>query len=165
MNTVRRKRALRYAAAVTVLCAGVVLAAYLQPGGAGHPPTISLVGTGIAATAAGGDSANAAAGHSGFGISGRVAGLYPGASLPLTLRIDNPNSFKIDVVSITTSIGDASAACLAANLTVSQFTGDILVPAHGSASEAVVAMLQHSAPNACQGAVFPLTYNATAKKP
>jgi hypothetical protein len=145
---------MRLAAVVSVLCAGVALAALVQLGnGAGHPPGISLVGV-----AAGGDQGR-------FTISGKATGLYPGASLPLVLTVSNPQQFTIDVTSITTTVGNASPSCPASLLTVTSFSGDLLVPGQSKATHVVTATLSHATPDACQGVVFPIVLFATATRP
>src|SRR5215472_9199147 len=156
MSTSRLRKAVRHVAVATVLCAGVVPAALLQLGvGAGHPPGVSLVGVGLAA---GNDQSQ-------FTISGGVSGLYPGSSLPLKLTITNPQQFTIDVTSVTTTVGAVSAGCAATLLSVTPFAGNLLVPAQGKATLVVQAALDHSAPDACQGAVFPLIHSGSAVKP
>ena len=155
MSISRKRPGLRIVTALALLCAGVALVAYMQLCGTGRPPGVSLVGTGAAA---GGTQGR-------FAITGSVTGLYPGASLPLVLTVANPEPFTIDVTSITTTVGDASAGCKAAYLSVASFNGNLLVSAHSHATVAVNATLDHSAADACQGAVFPLTYSGLASKP
>ena len=150
------RRSFRLSAALGVLIAGVALGAIAQSsGGAGHPPGVSLVGVGLAA----------GTNQSQFTISGGVSGLYPGSSLPLKLTITNPQQFTIDVTSVTTTVGAVSAGCAATLLSVTPFAGNLLVPAQGKATLVVQASLDHSAPDGCQGATFPLTYSAVAVKP
>ena len=152
--------------AVAVLAAGAVLLAVAQVRlGAGAPGGIALVGAGAAAVSDPGAAPLMTGSSSRFSISGNVAGLYPGASLLLVLTISNPQQFAIVVNSITTSVGSPSASCSAANLSVSSFLGSLAVPAQGTATVTVTATMPHSAPNACQGAVFPLQYSGTAVKP
>lgn len=160
-----RTSGLRFVAALAVVIAGVVLAAVVQLRvGAGLPSQVSLIGVGAAATISGPEAATNSAAPSRFRISGGVTGLYPGATLPLVLTISNPQPFAIVVTSVTVGVGDASAACPSSNLSVSQFSGTLTVPAQGSTAIALSATLAHSAGNGCQGAVFPLQYAATAVK-
>lgn len=144
--------------------AGLVAFAQLWPG-AGHPGVISVIGAGAASVA---PSPNTVPpGHEDrFSISGGVNGLYPGASLPLVLTITNPAAFPIVVTSVSTSVGSpAATGCASTNLTVTQFSGRLSVPARSAATLTLTATLSHAAPDACQGAVFPLTYSGTAVKP
>jgi hypothetical protein len=97
-----------------------------------------------------------------FSIAGKVAGLFPGNSRPLVVTVKNPYPFEIVVTSITTTVKQPSAACIGSNLGVGGFSGHLLVPAFGTAKTTVVAALAQSAPDACIGAIFPLTYNGFA---
>jgi hypothetical protein len=151
---------------VMALIAGVVLAVVLQLRfGAGHPAVINVIGAG-AAVVSPSPSTAAVSGQTGrFGISGSVTGLYPGASMPLVLTVSNHQEFTIVVTSITTSVGSPNQACVSADLSVSQFIGSLSVPAKGTSNVTVTVTLTHGAPDACQGAVFPLQYSGTAVKP
>ena len=100
-----------------------------------------------------------------FSIAGGLTGLYPGLTAPLVLTLSNPGQTQITVTSVTTSVGDASASCPAADVSVSAFSGRLVVPAHGSAALTVSATMAHTAPDACQGAVFPFTYTGQATGP
>ena len=104
---------------------------------------------------------NAAATGS-FSISGKVTGLYPGKTLSLVLSVKNPQTFSITVTSITTAVSNASSTCLAANVTVTAFSGSLVVGAGKTGKVTVKATMAHSAPNACQGAFFPFHYTGTA---
>jgi hypothetical protein len=99
-----------------------------------------------------------------FSISGSVTGLYPGAARPLVLTVTNPFPFAITVTSIKSKISNASTLCAATYLTVSSFSGRVGLPAHQTAHVSVVASMLHSAPDACQGANFPLHYAGLATK-
>jgi hypothetical protein len=156
----QRRAALRRV--VLGLIAGVVLAALVQLRiGAGHPA--ELVFAGAAAVDVSPSPSTAASGLNGrFTIRGSVKGLYPGKSKPLVLTVRNPQAFAIVVTSITTSVGTPNAGCASINLEVTQFAGNLPVPAKGTAKVTVTATLSHSAPDACQGAVFPLTFSGTA---
>ena len=100
-----------------------------------------------------------------FSIGGGATGLYPGVTLPLVLTVSNPDGSRITVVSISTTVGDASGACPASYASVSAFSGHVRVPARGTATVTVSAALAHSAPDACQGAVFPFLYSGEATRP
>ena len=151
---------------VMALIAGVVLAVVVQLRfGAGHPAVINVIGAGAAVVSPSPSTAVASGETGRFGISGSVTGLYPGASMPLVLTVSNHQEFAIVVDSITTSVGSPSPACASANLSVSQFTGNLAVPAEGTSNVTVTVTLSHAAPDACQGAVFPLQYSGTAVKP
>jgi hypothetical protein len=100
-----------------------------------------------------------------FTIAGDVTGLYPGATRSLTLTVTDRRTFPILVTSITTAVGGGRPGCPAADLRVGPFTGGVSVAGEGSAQVVVTVSMLRSAPNACQGAVFPLSYHGTATKP
>jgi hypothetical protein len=110
----------------------------------------------------GGDHAVAA--NAMFTIAGSLGGLYPGDFAPLRLNVHNPYAFAIVVTSISTAVGPAGPGCGAGNLAVASFSGPLKVPGGGAAHTTVTVMLRHKAPDACQGAVFPLTYSGMARK-
>lgn len=93
-----------------------------------------------------------------FTILGSIGGLYPGETVPLTLTVTNLRTFNIQVTSIKASVGSASSSCKGSLLQVTGFSGSLAVPAGGSASTSVQVSLSHSAPDACQNALFPLSY-------
>ena len=123
---------------------------------------VALSGSGSASepTPAGSSTFSSAA----FTISGKVGGLYPGAVRSLKLTVTNHESFKIVVTSLTTTVGAAKAGCGGSNLKVTSFSGQLKVPAKGKASTSVHVTMAHSAPNACQSAVFPLHYSGQARR-
>lgn len=96
-----------------------------------------------------------------FSISGTMKGLYPGVTLPLVLTIANPAKIAITVTAIATTVG-SSGSCAAANVKVTSFNGQLHVGAGMKAQVAVHVTMAKSAPNACQGALFPFKYTGTA---
>jgi hypothetical protein len=145
--------------AVTALLVALGAAAS-SPRTPAYADTLVLSGNGTA----GAPAATSAATAGSFRISGSVAGLYPGAQLPLVLTVTNPERFAIVVSSLSVAVGPAMPGCGAANLTATSFAGRLHVPALGTAAVSVQVTLAHSAPNACQGAVFPLHYTGLAGK-
>jgi hypothetical protein len=96
-----------------------------------------------------------------FTISGNVGGLYPGATVPLTLDVTNGLSRSIVVVSITTAVA-GSRVCNASNVVVSNFSGRLPVTARRSAHVIVEVTMVHSAPMICQGQRFTFHYRGWA---
>jgi hypothetical protein len=130
---------------------------------------LAFAAAAFAATHEGGARGNGAAGelaakpkHPGFSISGHTAGVVPGAHGRLRLQVHNRHRFKIRVTSIKTRVGNASAICPASNLSVRRFRGHKKVRARHARSFRVRIAMAASAPNACQGATFPLTYKGRA---
>jgi hypothetical protein len=100
-----------------------------------------------------------------FSIAGDVAGLYPGKTLPLVLFVTNRQASAITVTSITTTVGNSSSVCTAKYLKVTHFGGHLHVGPKKTAKTSVKVTLLHSAPNGCQGAVFPFSYAGQASAP
>jgi hypothetical protein len=127
----------------------------------------SLTGSSAAPTPkppAKGQSNGQANGHQDFVVSGHVEELRPGGTRPMVLTVRNPNSVAIRVTSLTVTAGSVPG-CPAAALALPQWTGSLLVPKkNGTATLTVDVQLRPSAPDACQGARWPLTYGGTAVK-
>lgn len=109
--------------------------------------------------ASGGTTAGAAPTND-FTMSADFTGLYPGARLTAPVTVHNSRSFAIDVKAATVLVADASPTCLAGNVVAHSFSGDVRVPANGTTTVPVRMEMVASAPDACQGAVFPLTFAA-----
>lgn len=99
-----------------------------------------------------------------FDISGSVAALYPGDRAGLVLTITNEQPFAIAVTAITVAWRATSGACSASYLSVSSFSGRLVVPGRGRVQQTVIATMEHSAPDACQGALFALVYTGVGSK-
>ena len=96
-----------------------------------------------------------------FVLSANLSGLYPNVDADFPVSVSNPKDFAIAVHSATVAIGDASPSCTAANLSARSFSGNVVVPADGSTTFPIHLHMAASAPNACQGVTFPLTFTAT----
>jgi hypothetical protein len=103
-------------------------------------------------------------GRKAFVVSGNVEDLRPGGTRPMVLTVRNPNSVAIRVTSITVSAGGAGGGCTAASLTLPHWTGSLQVPKRGTAAVTVDVALKPTAPDACRGAQWPLTYGGAAVK-
>jgi hypothetical protein len=125
----------------------------------------SFVGSSAAPKpSAGGQGNGQANGHRDFVVSGQVEDLRPGGAQPMVLTVRNPNRVGIRVTTLTVRAGAASAGCPASSLTLPQWSGSLLVPKNGTATLTVNVTLRSSAPDACQGARWPLSYGGTAVK-
>ena len=158
-------RRARPSAVTAALAVGVVALVFVLA--APHASKATLRGSGAStlhATAPSRGSTDAVSPKTGFQISGSVGGLYPGETAPLMLRVTNPQPFAIVVTSIATTAGSPNPGCLASYLTVAGFSGQLTVAAQSSGQISVPVTLSHAAPNACQGASFPLTYTGSAHK-
>jgi hypothetical protein len=93
-------------------------------------------------------------------LRGHVSGLYPGAKVWLPLVLRNPNKIPLTIQRITTRVGNAAPGCPSTFLRVRPFDGSLRVPARGTAQASLKVRLRRKAPDACQGARFPLTFTA-----
>jgi hypothetical protein len=156
----RRTRA-RSTSVARLTAAGVLVAGGALAAAAWGAPAsgASIVGSGSSLPRPSGTlrAANA------FSISGGVKGLYPGRTVPLVLTVTNPLSRAIVVTALSTSVSGVSAACAAANVTVTRFSGNLRVAARHRVTTAVKVKMLHSASNACQGARFTFHYHGVAK--
>lgn len=148
----------RIAHTLAVAAAVVMTVAVTAATSSGRPPAATLVGFG-------GSGVTHASPRPAFTIDGDVDGLYPGASSQLQLSVTNNEPFAIVVVSIMTSVSDATSTCPASNLAVGSFIGHLSLRAGEQAVTTVAAVLRHGAPDACQGATFPLQYTGSARRP
>ena len=155
------------ASSSVVLVVLVSIAAAIASHGSRKPaPSIVASDAGLAYTSAG-PGLNAEPGPApavvsrGFSITGSVSGLYPGATRPLVLSVYNPYSVSITVTSVATTVSGSTNNCATTNLTVSAFSGALVIPPKHGALTAVKATLAHAAPDQCQGALFFLRYLGT----
>jgi hypothetical protein len=100
-----------------------------------------------------------------FAIAGEVDGLYPGATATLDARLTNPYPFAIRVISATATAQDASVACPASMLVIGDAQAEVEIPARASGSVPLAVRMVRSAPDACQGAIWPLEFTGTAVGP
>jgi hypothetical protein len=152
---------------------GALLAACAIGWGSSNSNPMLLVGYGssggqtqVASGAAGpGGGSSGSLTASPFAITGKVTGLYPGVTLPLTLTITNRQTFAITVTSMTTTVRNASKTCLAANVAVTSFAGSLPVAAKKKATMTLEVTMLESAPNVCQSHSFPFHYTGLATAP
>ncbi len=100
-----------------------------------------------------------------FTIHGEVGGLYPGLEATLDARIENTEPFPIRVTSVAVAVRDANPGCGAAFLHVDPMTTSIDLPAGAVDQVPIAVRMDHAAPDACQGAAFPLEFTGTAIGP
>lgn len=164
-----RTRILLFAAIVVLLVAAA--SGSLAVFGGGHGPA-PVVGSGSSGGHAPVDSqlkipvpdGTGHGSHTAFSISGDVAGLYPGAVEPMVLTVTNHDHVDIVVSSMTATVTGAPSNCAAANVSVTSFTGSLLVHAHQTANTTVMVSMGHGAPDGCQGAQFTFGYLGTGSE-
>jgi hypothetical protein len=107
-----------------------------------------------------------------FAISGTVDGLVPGVPKPMTVRIDNPNSWSIQVLTIDATAGSTGRAnCPASTLSVTPYAyasgPGVFAPGKGFTTIILTVTLADSLTLSqadCPGAKFPLAFTGTAEK-
>lgn len=124
-----------------------------------------VVGTGMALAARPSDDAPPRPSHVELAISGEVDGLYPGGGVALDVTLTNPYRFDLRVRSLEVDVSDASPACPASVLVVGPVPSGQRIPGRGATAVDVPIAMLDTAPDACQGATFALSYTATATKP
>ena len=147
----------RSAILTVLVVAGLAVAAYLSPVGAGG-------------------SINTQSGPS-FALSAHLSGnlILGGAPLIIPIKITNLHSAPLRVSEVTVTAGSSSPACsVATNLRVTQanisFTKPLLVPGNGSvtlpargvAAPTVQFLNLPTNQNGCQGVTFSFRYSALA---
>jgi hypothetical protein len=99
-----------------------------------------------------------------FTLSGHVSGLYPGARRRLTIVIRNHSRRPLRIRSVTARVRDAGPACRGRNLRISRFRGRLRLRARRARRIAVTVLMRPDAPDACQGARFPLVFRGRATR-
>jgi hypothetical protein len=108
---------------------------------------------------AGGDPAQTEGPDSLFRIRGHVKGMYPGRHRRLVVQISNPQGRAIVVTSITARVRRAVRGCRGSNIRMRRFSGAKLVPAWGHAKVRLRVRMLSTAPDACEGARFPMAFS------
>lgn len=100
-----------------------------------------------------------------FTISGDVGGLYPGVTRPLILTVANPKPFEIEVTQLSVAVsGTTEQGCGAEQLEVVQPLAGFRIPGRETRTRTASVTMARTAPDACQGAVFHLSYGGKAAK-
>lgn len=106
--------------------------------------------------------ARPAVAQQGFDIGGEIAGLYPGVEATLDAEVTNPHSFPIRVTSVSADVLPAGPGCSGAVLDVGEYDDGVVVPASSSTTVPLLVTMDADAPDACQGAAWPLRFTGTA---
>jgi hypothetical protein len=98
-----------------------------------------------------------------FAIEGEIDGLYPGARVPLNIRVTNPHDNPLRVQSVGVEVQDSDTnGCgrewvrPGRNVTIST-----LVPPRSTSSLSYPVSMVDSAPAVCQGATWALNFTGT----
>ena len=96
-----------------------------------------------------------------FTLTTSYTGLYPNADASVPVTVHNPADYELAVHTADVRVGDAGPACPATNLEAFSYSGDVVAPPHGDATIPIRMHMPSSAPDACQGATFPLSFTAS----
>ncbi len=93
-------------------------------------------------------------------VTGHVTGLVPGASAHLRGRVRNRTGDPLRVVWVKARVRSASPACDRVNVRTKRIRPRYVVAAHATRRLRIPVRMKAWAPDACQGALFPLRYRA-----
>lgn len=94
-----------------------------------------------------------------FTMAGSTSGLFPGSSGTIGLVVTNPQRYDVVVTGIRTTVASPSPACPASHVSVAAVADlSLVVPAGSSRSQPLPIAMTETAPDACQGITFDLTY-------
>jgi hypothetical protein len=103
-------------------------------------------------------------GSLGVRLSGHVGGLYPGRVGTLWVRVHNPTRRPQVVGAVGAVVHDARARCAARNVRIGVYRRRLSIPPHGRRRVPLSIAMRPGAANACQQAVFPLTFRAEVRR-
>jgi hypothetical protein len=99
-------------------------------------------------------------------VKGHAEGLYPGASVPLPVRIRNRSPHELMIRKIKVRAGAPGAACSGAYVSArAPKPTRIRMRPHSNARAALSLRMLLDAPDACQGATIPLRFKVRARRP
>lgn len=101
-----------------------------------------------------------------FVVKGRAKGLWPGERKVLRLRINNPNASAIRVLSLSVRTKKSDKPGCSARWIKTGETKrlSVKVPPRSRGVALYPVSLRKKAPNACQGARWPLRFTGTARR-
>jgi hypothetical protein len=95
-----------------------------------------------------------------IGLSGHVAGLYPGAAKSFRVSVANRTRRRWVVHLVKAVPGAPNRRCPAESLKLVPYRGALELPPRARRSVSLRAAMRFDVPDACQGARFPLTFRA-----
>jgi hypothetical protein len=104
-----------------------------------------------------------------FSVTGvPVAGLYPGVTRPLAVKVTNPYAFGIKIGPVTARVRSSNRpGCTGAPTNLTAAAGgsrSLLIGAHRSKTVLLHVAMPSTVSNACQGATFALAFSARATR-
>ncbi|MFE2753215.1 hypothetical protein ACFXGA_14590 [Actinosynnema sp. NPDC059335] len=104
-------------------------------------------------------------------VSGGAVELTPGSEGARLVRLSNPNSVEIVVLTLQAQpgepldeAGNPVPGCPAGVLAVAPMAEPVTIPPAGSVDVEMVVRIAHDVPDACTDLVFPLTYSGRAAR-
>ena len=97
-------------------------------------------------------------------LSGHVAGLYPGAAKSFRVSVDNHGRRRWVVRLVKAVPGAPNRRCPAESLRLAPYRGALELPPRARRSVSLKAAMGLDVPDACQGALFPLTFRARVSR-
>jgi hypothetical protein len=97
-------------------------------------------------------------------ISGQVDGLTPGIPTWLPVTVTNPAPFAVQLTRLEITVARADELCPAAVLDVGPAPTGSVIRARGETIVWVPVALSPTAPDDCQGATWPMRYDAEATR-
>jgi hypothetical protein len=94
-----------------------------------------------------------------IGLSGHVAGLYPGAVKSFRVSVANRSRRRRIVRLVKAVPGAPNRRCPAESLKLAPYRGELKLPPRAQRSVSLRAAMRLDVPDACQGALFPLTFH------
>ena len=141
-------------------------------GGSGNPGGASKPGAGGGGGGGGSGGGSGSAQNGSFEITGDVAGLYPGAELPLALKLENSSNNAIRVTRIQVQAASSDrAGCDSANIVTPAFADDpqtrnddVVIPGNGETTATLTIGMVGDPSESCKNASWNLTYTGQAVK-
>jgi hypothetical protein len=99
-----------------------------------------------------------------FRVSGTVEGLYPGKRVVLRASVRNPYGFTIVVKRVRVRVTSPVAACPRSAVKIKAWRGSRIVKARGTGRVALRITMRRTAPDACRGVRFALSYTGKATR-
>lgn len=97
-------------------------------------------------------------------VTGSVAGLFPGVTKRLPVRIRNRRPFAVAVRSISVRVGAGGRGCPGRVVRVRPFHGRLVVAAGKQRNVTLRITMVRTAAQACRGARFALRFRAVARR-
>ena len=109
-----------------------------------------------------GEGSATAAKPSAFKVKGNLVGLYPGLTTKLRVKVTNRGASPITLTQLKAKVKSTTVGCSASTLKISPFKGRKRIGRHATVKLRLPARMSASAPDACQGTRYQLSYSGKA---